>query len=86
MKPHARPRDPRSLAPRQAAVLLALREFTERVGIPPTLREIGEATGIGSTNGVMDHLKALEKKGYIQRLRCRARGIRLVRGAQEGAP
>lgn len=31
----------------------------------PTLREIGQAFHINSTNGVSDHLKALVKKGYL---------------------
>ena len=39
----------------------------ESRGYPPTLREIGEHMGIRSTNGVNDHLKALEKKGYLER-------------------
>jgi len=39
----------------------------EEVGYPPTIRELGDALGISSTNGVNDHLKALEKKGYLSR-------------------
>ena len=34
---------------------------------PPTIKEIGQALGIRSTNGVFKLLKALEKKGYIER-------------------
>ena len=43
-------------------------------GYPPTLREIGEHMGIRSTNGVNDHLRALERKGYLTRedMKCRA--------------
>jgi repressor LexA len=33
----------------------------------PTLREMMESLGIGSTNGISDHLRALERKGYIIR-------------------
>lgn len=36
-------------------------------GLPPTVREIGHRHGISSPNGVMCHLKALEKKGLIRR-------------------
>jgi SOS-response transcriptional repressor LexA len=43
----------------------------------PTVREIGEAFGIRSPNGVMCHLKALEKKGYIVRDENLSRAIRL---------
>jgi hypothetical protein len=46
-------------------------------GLPPTVREIGHHTGISSTNGVNDHLKALERKGVITRLE-KARGILLT--------
>jgi len=47
-------------------------------GYPPTFREIGEAEGIHSTNGVRSILDALEKKGYIIRLRYRSRAIELT--------
>jgi repressor LexA len=40
--------------------------ITDR-GYPPTLREIGARMGIRSTNGVNDHLRALERKGYLTR-------------------
>lgn len=41
----------------------------------PTIREIGEAMGISSTNGVRYHLSALEERGYIRRHRGISRGI-----------
>ena len=49
-------------------------------GLPPTIREIGAEFGIRSPNGVMCHVKALEKKGWIVRERdeCPSRG-RLIR-------
>lgn len=54
-------------------------------GFPPTLREIGREMRITSTNGVNDHLRALERKGMI-RIRDGAisRGIQLTeRGTAE---
>ena len=51
--------------------------ITER-GYPPTLREIGEHFGIRSTNGVNDHLKALEKKGHLRREDLKSRAMRPV--------
>ena len=36
-------------------------------GYGPTVREIGVGFGIKSPNGVMCHLKALEKKGLIRK-------------------
>jgi repressor LexA len=47
-------------------------------GYPPTLREIGEHMGIRSTNGVNDHLKALERKGYLVREELKSRALRPV--------
>jgi repressor LexA len=45
-------------------------------GYPPTIRDIGMAFDIRSPNGVMCHLKALEKKGHIVRDGKSARAIR----------
>lgn len=44
-------------------------------GIPPTVREICEATGFKSTSTVHSHLSSLEKLGYITRRSESARGI-----------
>ncbi len=44
----------------------------------PTVREIGDAFNISSPNGVMCHLKALEKKGYIVRHERLSRAIELA--------
>jgi len=57
----------RELTERQRAVLRAIVKSIHSRGYPPTLREIGNELGIRSTNGVNDHLKALEKKGYLTR-------------------
>lgn len=66
------------LTDRQREVLdYITRSISER-GFPPTLREIGQAFGIRSTNGVNDHLRALEKKGYLQREDLKSRAIRPV--------
>jgi repressor LexA len=42
------------------------------------LREIGEHMSIRSTNGVNDHLRALEKKGYLERHDLKSRGLRII--------
>jgi repressor LexA len=47
-------------------------------GYPPTLREIGVHMGIRSTNGVNDHLKALERKGYLMREELKSRALRPI--------
>ncbi|MFH0902489.1 MAG: transcriptional repressor LexA [Pseudomonadota bacterium] len=68
-----------NLTGRQQAVLEFISRSIAERGYPPTLREIGEHMGIRSTNGVNDHLKALEKKGYLVREDLKSRAIRPVR-------
>ena len=66
------------LTDRQREILdFITRSITTR-GYPPTLREIGTHFGIRSTNGVNDHLRALEKKGYLQREDLKSRALRPV--------
>ncbi|MCS6851873.1 MAG: transcriptional repressor LexA [Gemmataceae bacterium] len=67
-----------TLTRRQQEIYDFIREKIEKRGYGPTVREIGEAFGIHSPNGVMCHLKALEKKGLIVRAGFRARAIQLV--------
>jgi repressor LexA len=55
------------LTERQREILSFIVKETEVRGFPPTIREIGEQMDIRSTNGVNDHLKALERKGYLNR-------------------
>src|SRR5438067_7122916 len=77
------------LTARQKEVLEFIQESISGRGYPPTLREIGERMGIRSTNGVNDHLKALEKKGYLARedLKSRAlRPLRLPHGSGKAVP
>jgi repressor LexA len=67
-----------SLTPRQRRVLEVIREWVERFGYPPSVREIGEAVGLTSTSSVAHQLRALERKGYLRRdpNRPRAVGVR----------
>src|SRR5688572_20955045 len=55
------------LTDRQKEILNFIVKETESRGFPPTIREIGEEMDIRSTNGVNDHLKALERKGFLNR-------------------
>ena len=65
------------LTPRQRNILAFIRESITEHGYPPTLREIGHAFGIRSTNGVNDHLRALERKGLIRREGLKSRGLQI---------
>jgi repressor LexA len=67
------------LSNRQREILEFIRTHIDQSGVVPSYREIGLAVGIGSTNGVSDHIKALERKGYLERGgHGSARNIRLV--------
>ncbi|MEM6992514.1 MAG: transcriptional repressor LexA [Myxococcota bacterium] len=74
MRPAVRP----ALTQRQAQALHYISHCLTVRGYPPTLREIGEHMGIKSTNGVNDHLKALERKGYLVREELKSRALRPV--------
>jgi repressor LexA len=64
------------LTARQQMVLDFIRQSIADRGYPPTLREIGARMGIRSTNGVNDHLRALERKGYLTREDMKSRALR----------
>ena len=69
------------LSQRQSDVLEFVVQAIESRGLPPSYREIGDALGIASTNGVSDHVKALIKKGYLKKLEGgsgKARGLQLT--------
>ncbi len=66
------------LTERQQQVLKYIRDSITQRGYPPTLREIGAHMGIRSTNGVNDHLRALERKGYLTREDMKSRALRPI--------
>lgn len=65
-------------SPRQQETLDWIKGFIRRHGIPPTVREIGEAFGIKSSS-VFDLLQALERKGLLKRGDLGARSL-IVKG------
>lgn len=67
-----------ALTQRQRDILDFITASIVERGFPPTLREIGEHFKIRSTNGVNDHLKALEKKGHLRREDLKSRAMRPV--------
>jgi repressor LexA len=71
------------LTKRQKAVYEFIRDKIRGRGYGPTVREIGEAFDISSPNGVMCHLKALEKKGLIIREPNMSRAIQLAKEPAE---
>ncbi|MDF2695066.1 MAG: SOS-response repressor and protease LexA [Labilithrix sp.] len=73
------------LTQRQQMVLDFIRQSIADRGYPPTLREIGARMGIRSTNGVNDHLRALERKGYLTREDMKSRALRPTAHANSNA-
>ena len=67
-----------ALTLRQREILDFISASIVERGFPPTLREIGEHFSIRSTNGVNDHLKALEKKGHLRREDLKSRAMRPI--------
>jgi len=65
------------LTARQREVLDFVRHFMTRVGYPPTVREIGSHFGF-VPRSVFDHLKALERKGYLRRDPAKSRSLQLL--------
>lgn len=72
------------LSDRQAEVLRMMCAFHDQHGVCPSYREIGDALGIRSTNGVSDHVRALLRKGYLERVggQGAARALRLTARAR----
>ena len=66
------------MATDKRAVFGFITKYAKEQGSAPTIREIGDAFGIKSTNGVRHHLSALEREGYIELVPKKARGIRIL--------
>jgi repressor LexA len=74
-------RDRNKLSERQRNILKYMESYLDMHGFPPTIREIGEATGIASTSVVNYNLNKLVSAGYLTRSSRMSRGIRLVKQA-----
>ena len=66
---------PEPLTKRQKQMLDYVIKSIQREGYPPSIREIGASLGIKSPRGVVGHLEALQRKGYLER----ERGARTIR-------
>ena len=78
--------DTEALTPRQREIYHFIRIKIQGRGYGPTVREIGNEFGIKSPNGVMCHLKALQKKGLIHREANMSRAIQLLQDSPSGRP
>lgn len=66
------------LTARQYQVYTYILTCLDHFGAPPTLQEIAAHLGIKGNLGVLRHLQALEKKGYIERTKAGSRSIRVI--------
>ena len=78
----ARGRPPtRPATPRQAEILIFIRDYTYRLGYSPTYEEIADQFGITKVT-VFEHLTALEERGLVRRDKHKARSLELARHLQ----
>lgn len=73
------------LTARQREVLDFIRHFMAQAGYPPTVREIGAHFGF-VPRSVFDHLKALERKGYLRRTASKSRSLQILDSAGASQP
>jgi len=71
----------KALSAKQSAILAFLKDFEERKGYPPSVRDIQKGCGISSTSVVDYNLRLLEQRGHIRRDREVSRGIEILGGA-----
>lgn len=65
------------LTSRQKEVFNFIRSFIKERGFPPSVREVAEHFDI-YPRAAFDHLKALEKKGYLKRRGSMSRGLEVL--------
>ena len=75
----------RDLTDKQQKIYEYIRSRIQDSGIPPTVREIGDHFGI-TVKGAYDHLKAIEKKGFIKCEQNKSRSIELLVDGEERVP
>jgi repressor LexA len=73
-----------TLTPRQQQVLDTIVSYIDQHGYPPTVRELMAALGIQSPNGIMCHIKALERKHRVTREPGKSRTLRVVGEGKQG--
>jgi len=73
------------LTARQREVLDFIRKFMTTAGYPPTVREIGAHFGF-VPRSIFDHLKALERKGYLRRVGSKSRSLQILDAQPSGVP
>ena len=73
----------KELTKQQTKVLACVEVYLNQTGFPPTRAEICKELGFKSPNAAEMHLRALEKKGYINIKSGSSRGISIIKSQQE---
>jgi repressor LexA len=71
------------LTSRQGEIFNFIKTFIKERGYPPSVREIGKHFNI-YPRAAFDHLKALERKGYLRRRKSMSRGLEILIFQQTG--
>lgn len=74
-----------NITPKQLRILKFIRDFTEQHQYSPTLQEIADEVGVSKIT-VLDHLRALERRGIIRRQRYLSRSIEVAVRLSDTAP
>ena len=74
------------LTGRQQEIWQFLVDYVDRLGYPPTVREIGEAVGLASPSTVHAHLANLERAGLLRRDPTKPRALELLGREQQAVP
>lgn len=75
----------KTLTARQRQVLECIDQSMRDRGYPPSVREIGEAVGLGSPSTVHSHLSTLQRLGYLRRDPTKPRAIEVRWDPSSGA-
>ena len=76
----------KNLTKRQEEILNLIKSHIQDLGFPPTRADIAKSLGFKSPNAAEQHLRAIEKKGFISILSGASRGIILKDTANDDIP
>lgn len=68
------------LTDKQKVILTFICDFAREHGFPPTVREVGDHFNMASSSA-LDHLRAIERKGYIKRSPFKPRCLEVLKAA-----
>jgi repressor LexA len=75
----------KTLTDRQREILLCIDQSMREHGYPPSVREIGQAVGLGSPSTVHSHLSTLQRLGFLRRDPTKPRAIEVRWDSASGA-